>query len=105
MGESEKTRDPLDCTMSLGDHLEELRGRLILAILGLAIGSIVSLVFGTRIIRFIERPYDAVKEARDAKTAQEALEAMGVTPESFKGRGYEFKGARRPLRVPKCLAL
>lgn len=61
--------------MSLGDHLEELRGRLILAILGLAIGSVVSLAFGTRIIRFIERPFFQVMEEREAKAAKEALEA------------------------------
>ena len=30
----------------------------------------------------------------------EALKAMGLTPESFKTRDCEFKGARRPLRVP-----
>ncbi len=30
-----KKQDPLSCTMSLGDHLEELRARLILAIAGL----------------------------------------------------------------------
>ena len=52
-----KKHDPLDSTMSLGDHLEELRARLILAIIGLVIGSIICLCFGTRIIKFIERPY------------------------------------------------
>jgi tRNA pseudouridine13 synthase len=30
----------------------------------------------------------------------EALKAMGVTPESFGTRDCQFKGARRPLRVP-----
>jgi sec-independent protein translocase protein TatC len=53
-----KNLDPANCTMSLGDHLEELRARLILALTGLTIGALVSMfVFGTRIIRFIERPY------------------------------------------------
>ena len=41
MGDTDKKNDPIDCTMSLGDHLEELRARLILAILGLAIGAVV----------------------------------------------------------------
>jgi tRNA pseudouridine13 synthase len=31
---------------------------------------------------------------------REALRAMGLTPESFKTRDCEFKGTRRPLRVP-----
>jgi tRNA pseudouridine13 synthase len=30
----------------------------------------------------------------------EALKALGLTPESFRTRDCEFKGARRPLRVP-----
>lgn len=52
-----KNLDPTDCTMSLGDHLEELRARLILAIFGLTLGAIVAMIFGTHILEFIERPY------------------------------------------------
>ena len=66
-----KLRDPLDSTMSLGDHLEELRGRLILAITGLLIGTAICLCFGKRIIKFIERPYLKVYETREAKTQTE----------------------------------
>ena len=83
MGDSKKTRDPLDCTMSLGDHLEELRARLILAILGLALGSVVSLVFGTRIIRFIERPFFRVMAAREAKAAKATLETTDPSEATF----------------------
>lgn len=43
--------------MSLGDHLEELRARLILALAGLAVALILCLSFGKFIISFIERPY------------------------------------------------
>jgi sec-independent protein translocase protein TatC len=49
--------DPLETTMSLGDHLEELRARLILAILGLVVGTVICLFFGKSIIHFIEHPY------------------------------------------------
>jgi sec-independent protein translocase protein TatC len=61
-----KVQDPLETTMSLGDHLEELRSRLILAIIGLVIGTIVCMVFGKWIISVIERPYIQVmgEEAR-----------------------------------------
>jgi sec-independent protein translocase protein TatC len=52
----EKTLDPIG-TMSLGDHLEELRMRLVLALSGLAVGMVVGLVFGGFIIDFLERPY------------------------------------------------
>ncbi|UCC97846.1 MAG: twin-arginine translocase subunit TatC [Phycisphaerales bacterium] len=48
--------------MSLGDHLEELRARLILAILGLLVGTVICLFFGRRIIAFIEGPYNRIME-------------------------------------------
>ena len=57
MGDTNKKHDPLNSTMSLGDHLEELRTRLILVLLGLVIGTVICLCFGTRIITFIQRPY------------------------------------------------
>ena len=58
MGETEKKDDLHDSTMSLGDHLEELRMRMIRALLGLGIGCILCLVFGRSIIRFMQGPYD-----------------------------------------------
>ncbi len=58
MGTSKKKiQDPFDSTMSLGDHLEELRARLLLAIFGLVIGAVACLLLGKKIIHFIERPY------------------------------------------------
>ena len=62
-----KLPDPLDTTMSLGDHLEELRARLILAILGLLVGSIVCLFFGKRIIAFIQGPFDRIMDVYKKK--------------------------------------
>ncbi len=74
-----KLPDPLETTMSLGDHLEELRARLIMAILGLVIGTIICLFLGKYIIHFIERPYireravylrsKAEAKLKDSKTA------------------------------------
>jgi sec-independent protein translocase protein TatC len=58
MGESNKTDDLFDSTMSLGDHLEELRMRMIRAIVGLGLCTIICLAFGRSIIRFMEGPYD-----------------------------------------------
>jgi len=58
----------MECTMSLGDHLEELRARLILAILGLLVGMIVSLIFGTKILKFIEIPYEMAVRGRITAT-------------------------------------
>lgn len=66
MGKTEKKKkqDPLDSTMSLGDHLEELRARLILALIGLALGAVVCLIFGPKILAFIQRPYYAQTDNR-----------------------------------------
>lgn len=57
MAKTRRIHNPIDCTMSLGDHLDELRARLILAVLGLFIGAVVSLIVGTKILKFIEYPY------------------------------------------------
>ena len=58
MGETNKKEDLFDSTMSLGDHLEELRMRMIRALLGLGLCAIICLAFGRSIIRFMEGPYD-----------------------------------------------
>jgi sec-independent protein translocase protein TatC len=58
MGHSKKKKyEPLETTMSLGDHLEELRMRLIYALAGMAVALTVCLFFGRHIILFIQGPY------------------------------------------------
>ena len=63
-----KKQDPVDSTMSLGDHLEELRGRLILAFSGLLIGAIICLCFGSQIIKFVEKPYRKIYKTEEVKS-------------------------------------
>jgi sec-independent protein translocase protein TatC len=46
-----------DTTMSLGDHLEELRFRIIYAVIGFGIAAAVCMIFGKYLIAFIEVPY------------------------------------------------
>jgi len=53
--------DNPNAVMTLGDHLEELRTRLILALLGVAVGTAVSLGIGRWIIRWIQIPYEQVR--------------------------------------------
>ncbi len=48
--------------MSLGDHLEELRWRLILALLGVVGGLVICLFFGGHLLQFITSPYAAAME-------------------------------------------
>ncbi|MCX5634360.1 MAG: twin-arginine translocase subunit TatC [Planctomycetota bacterium] len=57
MAHNKRIPDPPNPTMSLGDHLEELRYRVILAVIGLAVALVASLFFGKTIISFLEKPY------------------------------------------------
>lgn len=65
--------------MSLGDHLEELRARLILALLGLALGAVVSLIFGKYILRAIEWPYNTTILKRIEVKEVPRIEAEALT--------------------------
>ena len=58
MGDTKKKQEPLfNSTMSLGDHLEELRMRLLYALGGVVVGAILGVLLGSRIIAFIQIPY------------------------------------------------
>jgi sec-independent protein translocase protein TatC len=57
MAHDKRIPTPSNPTMSLGDHLEELRYRVILAVIGLAAALVASLFFGKTIISFLEKPY------------------------------------------------
>ena len=55
---AEKKRHEEDLiSMSLGDHLEELRARMILMLLGVFVGLIFGLFVGKRFIHLLEEPY------------------------------------------------
>jgi len=59
--------------MSLGDHLEELRLRLLLALGGLALAFIICLIFGKYIITFVKVPYaTAMAKAANLTTGEAA---------------------------------
>ena len=79
----EKPDSPLDTTMSLGDHLEELRARLILAILGLVIGTVICLFLGRRIIAFIEGPYDRIMAGYAEEKVEEFLTPWAYLSDRF----------------------
>jgi len=49
-------RDPRQTHMSLGEHLEELRSRVIRALIGIAVAAAVCFYFGDHIFSFICRP-------------------------------------------------
>lgn len=66
MGGTKKKDDLINSTMSLGEHIEELRMRLLYALAGLAVCSVAGFYFGFKVIHFMEDPYLAVmgQEAR-----------------------------------------
>ena len=47
-----------DTRMSFGDHIEDLRRHLILAVAGFLVGMLVSLAFGKPVLRFIAEPVE-----------------------------------------------
>jgi sec-independent protein translocase protein TatC len=52
-------------SMSLGDHLEELRTRLILALVGLAVGVIISFFFGHYFVKLLMVPFETAMKDTD----------------------------------------
>ncbi|MFQ5491030.1 MAG: twin-arginine translocase subunit TatC [Phycisphaerae bacterium] len=65
--------------MSFGDHLEELRARMILGLVGLALAMTVSLIFADDILAFLYRPLLVVQDAHGLRTALLAL----APPDAF----------------------
>jgi sec-independent protein translocase protein TatC len=85
MAKIRRSLDPANCVMSLGDHLEELRARLILALLGLALGAVVSLIFGKYILRAIEWPYNTtiLKRLQEKEVPRMEAETLALIKTIF----------------------
>lgn len=49
--------DPEDYRMSIGDHLDELRGRLVLGVGGFFVACIICFIFGEHVTRWFIRPF------------------------------------------------
>lgn len=68
-------------SMSLGDHLEELRARLILGILGLFVGMVVCLGFGKTLLGVMSKPFEkeiAKLEKKKLITIEKKQMAAGI---------------------------
>jgi len=59
--------------MSLGDHLEELRMRIILAVLGLAVGLAVCLFFSKFFLGLLTKPYFDVRQQTGLPATLQAI--------------------------------
>lgn len=73
MAENNRNKGDLK-SMSLGDHLEELRARLILALMGLAGAFIVSLLLGKWFLRAVLSPYEMAMKDMDLELQLLAIE-------------------------------
>ena len=84
----------LDSTMSLGDHLEELRMRMIRALVGLGIGLVIGLILGRSIIGFMEGPYNDATATLLFSTKLDYQSDLdkGVIPEGLQ-QEFKDKGA------------
>lgn len=63
--------------MPFGDHLEELRKRMILAIVGLMVGTILSLVFARRVLEIVYAPLLAALDAHGLEPSLLAVDVSG----------------------------
>ena len=62
-----------ESTMTFGEHLEELRHRLVRAVFWLAIGLVVGLVIGKQVVQLIQRPLTRALEDYYGARARETL--------------------------------
>ena len=62
-GASPEPEEPEEATMSLVEHLEELRGRLFKAILAIVVGTIIGFIFWQPILNFLLLPLPKVANA------------------------------------------
>lgn len=85
---SVKSKDLFDdSVMTFGEHLEELRARLIKAIYGVAIAMVFTLLFGEQIILFIRQPVDAALERATRRSVAKKLEVKDDV------KGYSLIGS------------
>ena len=88
-----KEKDLFDeSTMSFGEHLEELRKRIILALLGLMLGVLIALFFSNHVMKAMQYP---VKRALTAYYNPEAIEAESLSLLNFDVWGYLFQGTKK----------
>jgi sec-independent protein translocase protein TatC len=70
---TEPKREHLLQSMSLSDHLEELRTRLILALAGLAVGICIAVFFGQYFVKLLLGPYETAARDTGVSTHIQAI--------------------------------
>lgn len=71
------TQDPDQKRMTVGEHLEELRQRLIYSLCAIAAGMAICLTFASRIVALLEGPYMRAMESLELQPRLIVLEVSG----------------------------
>ncbi len=82
-----------DSTMSFGEHLEELRVRLWKGLIGLALGVVLMLFVGDKLIAIIRRPIDNALQSRGIIDYKEGEEETKLEDRNWKDYFREFFGS------------
>lgn len=86
------TRRPADdlfenTRMTFGEHLEELRGTLVRALIGVAIGCLIGFLVADKVVAFLQRPLlRAIKKFNDTYALREYEEEQGFMPPEMQAR-------------------
>src|SRR3972149_4811196 len=83
--------------MTFGEHLEDLRRRVIFALLGFALAVPIGLAIGHPLMRIMVAPVEAGLEAYD----QEQLDAMTMAYRAKVAKGEDLRQERLPVRVTR----
>ncbi|MER7129514.1 twin-arginine translocase subunit TatC [Streptosporangium saharense] len=65
------------------EHLRELRNRILIALLGLALGIVVGFIYFDPIWKFLEEPYCGLQQAQQLRPGQCTLLVLGVFDSFF----------------------
>ena len=71
MDNNEKIEDLKE--MSLGDHLEELRYRLLMVVVGISVGLVICLCFGKSFMALLAKPYEDVMQVTELEPQLQAI--------------------------------
>src|SRR5262245_17887980 len=92
--------DPFEHTrMTLGEHLEELRRRLVIGLGSIFVLFFVAFYFSDEAMRVVLRPYDVMVAKLEAYYMQQAEEELAADPTIPRERLFVFDGERERLRA------
>ncbi|QDT39438.1 twin-arginine translocase subunit TatC [Stratiformator vulcanicus] len=89
-----------ETTMTFGEHLEELRIRLWMSVIGIVLGVVIALIFGEYIIQFVSSPINAAL-AEYGIESQSQLEGFSFSDFRSDVADWWAGKPREPVEAPK----